>query len=285
MPKSNRFLVATEPPTVNPRQFNNSVLRKFERVIVPSTLYPQGTNIVVWAGGKYYPTRNKAGLFPNDGSREGCAMINENKFSLVSGSNYILRSRVIQESIKSGVNITLAGKNWTRGMCWTLAKLGHHFAIALAARRINFSLRDIVAALRFSLLRGEVEKHYVGTVNDSVDFLSRFKVAIVIENEASYVSEKIYAALMAGCQCVYVGPKLNPLDFPEGFLFQSVPTADAVLRTLNKALDSHYTISNETLSTFLLQSKFLMAQSALLRNAWVASSIAGWIRKSEGRIE
>lgn len=278
VPKSRRFLIATEPKIVNPIQFSNRVMKKFNRVIVPSALYPSGENVIEWEGGYYLPTRNNSAVFDNDGLRSNCAIVNENKFSFVVGSNYALRSAVIRKLTNSDVKITIAGKNWTRGFVWTSVKMAHHFVIALCAKRLHVNLGDVLSVLGLSIAKRRVSRHCIGVVKDTVEFLSGFKVSIVIENESSAVSEKVYAALMAGCQCVYVGPPLDPTHFPPGFLYPSGPSVTEVLSQVELALRSSYSITKNCLKDYLRESEFIAQQGVDRRNSWVAKSIAGWIR-------
>lgn len=279
IPRSNRFLIATEPVTVNPIQFCPAVSAKFSRVIVPSEKSPKDENTIVAEGGYFNPMRYPA-LHANDGARQGCAIINENKFSFVKESNYLLRSKFITMALGSKLQLTIAGLNWTRGLLWTSMKLAHHFLIAARARRVHFRIGEIFFAFHFSLLRKRVAEIWVGVVPDNVAFLSKFKVAIVIENESSYVSEKLHAALVAGCQCVYVGPNLNPDDFPVGFLIQSDANASEILRNTELALRSNYSISEADLSAYLKISEFARQHGVARRNAWVAKSIGHWIGNS-----
>ena len=276
LPISNRFLTATEPVSVNPIQFSKKITSKFHKVIVPSWLSPQSLNTVVYEGGYINPIRY-SNFFSNDGSRQGCALINENKFSFAKQSNYILRTRFIQHALKMDLSLTIAGRNWTRGVLWTVAKLVHHLLIGICAMQVKFKSADVLESLKFSLNRKRVETISVGVVRDSVEFMSQFKVSIVIENESSYVSEKLHAALSAGCQCVYVGPKLNPLDFPDGFLFQSEPHPADILKQAEKALKTRYAISAHDLKKHIDTSEFVRENGASRRNAWVAKSIFTWM--------
>ncbi len=282
IPKSNRFLIATEPVTVNPIQFNKAVCDKFAHVIVPSSLAPKNKNTVVGEGGYFNPIRYTK-FFPNDGSRRGSALINENKFSFVRESNYALRSRFILAAINAGLDLSIAGRNWTKGILWTAAKLLHHFLLAVRAGRLDFQFRDAIFLLYFSLQRGSVAEISSGVVPDNVLYLSNFKVAIVIENESSYVSEKLHAALVAGCQCVYVGPPLDASHFPAGFLFQSAPDVADILRNTEIALRAGYSISETDLKKFLRTSDFVSDKGVAKRNAWVASKIVGWIKQSQSK--
>ena len=284
VPKSNRFLIATEPVTVNPIQFTEDISDRFFRVIVPSALSPKNKNTVVSEGGYFNPIRYKE-FFSNDGARQGCALINENKFSFIQESNYLLRSKFILLALKSKLNLTIAGRNWTRGVLWTAAKLVHHFFIAVRAGRLHFRLKDLILLLNFSFARRAVTRFSLGIVPVSVLFLIYFKGAIVIENESSYVSEKLHAALVAGCQCVYVGPALNPEDFPEGFLFQSTAEVHEIEKNAKLALHRKYSISSSAIREYLRTSDFVIEKGVGRRNAWVANSIFGWIRDAQSKAE
>jgi hypothetical protein len=276
LPRTNRFLTATEPVSVNPIQFSRTVTRKFRAVIVPSILSPQRTNTAVYEGGYINPARYSFD-FSNDGSRQGCALINENKFSFARQSNYSLRTKFIRHALECDLNLTIAGKNWTRGIWWTAAKLLHHFLIGIRAKQFSLKSASALDLLKFSLGKKRVKRICAGVVRDSVEFLSKFKVAIVIENESSYVSEKLHAALSAGCQCVYVGPKLDPLDFPNGFLFQSEPHPTAILQQAERALRTRYVISAHDLKKHFFDSAFVKENSASRRNAWIAKMVFAWM--------
>ena len=279
IPKSNRFLIATEPVTVNPIQFSKAVCKKFEHVIVPSPLAPKNKNAVAGEGGYFNPSRY-AKFFPNDGNRKGCALINENKFSFVRESNYALRSRFILGALNANLGLSIAGRNWTRGILWTAAKLSHHFLIAVRAGRLHFSLRDVIFLINFSIQRRRVAGISMGLVPDNVLYLSKFKVAIVIENESSYVSEKLHAALVAGCQCVYVGPPLDYREFPTGFLFQSSADVLEIIKYTEIALRTEYSISETALEEYVSTSKFVREKGVALRNSWVAKQVSSWMNRS-----
>jgi hypothetical protein len=276
IPLENRYLISTEPATVNPAQYTKRVTSKFFRVFVPSSLHPSQINTLTWPGGYFNPSRHKI-PFTNDGMRQGIALINENKFSFAKESNYLLRSKVILKAITSGLDISIAGRNWTRGLSWTFLKLGHHAFIAARSGRLSLSFGDLFFALYFPLIRKKVAAVSNGVVEDSVKFLAQHKVAIVIENESSYVSEKLYNALLAGCQCVYVGPKLNPNDFPQDFLFPAQPNVASVIKASQLALRTPYSISSSQLLDWVQVGEFFYKQSALLRNSGIAKLIAEWV--------
>lgn len=276
LPITNRFLTATEPVSVNPIQFSKKVTDKFYRVIVPSQLSPHSSNTVVYDGGYLNPPRY-ATAYSNNGDRHGCALINENKFSFAAQSNYALRTRFIRRAFKKKLEFSIAGRNWNRGIVWTSAKLLHHLLIGIRSKQVKFSIPDVIEIVKFSLSQKRIETISAGVVRDSVEFLSKYRVAIVIENESSYVSEKVHAAFVAGCQCVYVGPTLNPVDFPDGFLFQSEPHPDAILKQAQRAMQTHYAIAAEAIKKHIDNSAFFIENGASRRNAWIAKSIFAWM--------
>lgn len=268
-----RYLIASECATVNPIQFSQKVGNKFSHVYVPSALYPRLTNSEVWEEGGYFNLDRFKNRFANDGRRGGCGLINENKFSLVRGSNYILRTNFITTAVKNGLPLTVAGRNWNKGVLWTSAKLLHHLLIAANARRLNLKVKDLWSALNFAVNQRSYRRSFVGAVPDSIEFLSKFKVAVVIENESSYTSEKLYSAFAAGCQCVYVGPPLDAAQFPKGFLFQSEPRLDDVVNLVQVALATSYEISEADIEKWFESSKFFKSEDVRSRNAWLAKSI------------
>jgi hypothetical protein len=58
--------------------------------------------------------------------------------------------------------------------------------------------------------------------------ISAYKYSVVIENEASYVSEKLFEALFAGCIPKYVGPNLREFDFPAGLVIEVEANISAI---------------------------------------------------------
>lgn len=267
-----RYLIATEPITVNPRQYLKRVSRRFRRVFVSPQSVLRGPNFTAWTGGYWNPERHTR-VHANDGRRRGVAFVNENKFSFIRHSNYILRTKIVLQSPKFAPDLQFAGRNWSRGALWTFSKLAHHFLLAIPAFSEGLRLFENLTALKLPLRWKSVKAQYAGEVPDAGGYLSDFKVAIVIENESSYVSEKLYIAFLAGCQCVYVGPKLLDGDFPPGFLFQAEADAESVFQKVDEAIRTPYEASEPELTSFVRSGGFFRRESAIRRNASIADII------------
>jgi hypothetical protein len=69
--------------------------------------------------------------------------------------------------------------------------------------------------------------------------MRRYEVAVVIENEPTYVSEKLFDALSAGCIPVYVGPPLGDYRIPQHLAVQVPPDASAILGAVEELLRSN----------------------------------------------
>lgn len=271
-PKRNRWLCVTEPIVVNPRQFSRLTRRRFSRVLMPSSLYPRSRDSEIWEGGILDLRRNGDFFAANDGNRQGYGMVNQNKFSMIRGSNYALRARLVRHAAKNRLPLRVAGADWDRGLAWTALKLLHHMGIALAAGHLP-RLGNLVAPLSRSS-----RQLLVGAVGSDVEFLSRQKIALVIENESSYVSEKIFAAFRAGCQCVYVGPPLSANDFPKGFLFQAQANVNDILHKLVIAAHTPYEIDVDELRNWINESAFARKSSTTLRSNWIAHKVFNWMK-------
>jgi hypothetical protein len=275
VPKRNRWLVCVEPATVNPSQYSKRIRSHFETVSVSSKASAHSSSSSVWQGGHIWIPSDVEKVKAGGRRIIAAGLINESKFSFVNGSLYSLRHRLIKRLSKAKVDLRVAGANWSRGYLWFVAKQAHAALIAFNSGRLpDFS--------HFSLpLRHGLRAKMVGRVADSIGFLSRHKVAVVIENEATYVSEKLFNALLAGCVCVYVGPPMNPSDFPSGFLIQSPPELDKIQESVVKALLDADPPKREEIERWIIESEAAKSWSVHLRNKDLVVSVLNWLARQD----
>jgi hypothetical protein len=92
-----------------------------------------------------------------------------------------------------------------------------------------------------------------------MDTLSRYKYAIVIENSADFVSEKLFDCVSAGCLVLYVGPNLDEFNIRDHDLFLCSADIDEVANTALKILglnqSEQYAIAKSQNSAFCRISK------------------------------
>jgi hypothetical protein len=60
--------------------------------------------------------------------------------------------------------------------------------------------------------------------------LSKSKFTLVIENSSTYVSEKIFDALINGSIPFYIGPPLKDVSIPPGIVIENNGTSDGIIR-------------------------------------------------------
>lgn len=205
IPLEKKILICVEPEVVNPFQYRKSIHKKFGTVFVPTDEQRVCIADQIWQSGYVFENelRSRHNLKPLNFREHQIGLINQNKFSTISGELYSLRRKTINELSELGeLRVTLAGNDWSRGFIWHILKYLHATLIAAKSFRAPRSTSiEQVDQSRFVKI--------LGRVDSELEFLGNTKVALVIENEISYTSEKLTNALMAGCNVVYVGPDVN----------------------------------------------------------------------------
>jgi hypothetical protein len=192
-------LILWEPATVVPRQYTNSILKKFDLIIAMGETRGENLKTNNWAHHPYqfktYPCNEKL-------RKKDAVMINSVKFSANKKSLYGFRRKVSRSLNELNINYALIGDNWHMNK--------------------NKEFRERAWALRKELRSGNIPNikevysdffykypEYVGRIDDKIKELSKYKYAIIIENEADFVSEKLFDAIAAKCVPIYVGPNLK----------------------------------------------------------------------------
>lgn len=227
VPVGRRQLVVFEPRVVLPDNYKRTVRKHYGSVLSVGVRADMGSrSALAW------PQRDwRAHPTPTGKHSPGTSvLINANKNSMISGSLYGLRRRVIVAFDQMNLPLTLAGSNWGRTGRDAFIENGRAVAYAL----VNHQKIDLAEWNRGLPLDGSVTD--VGTVSDKQAVLADCEFAVVIENSATYFSEKLFDVIAAGCVPLYVGPPLADLAIPDGVAVQLDVAArpadfiDAVLR-------------------------------------------------------
>jgi len=209
IPISRRALVLWEPEVVEKERYQADVLENYGVIFAPSTVWSQkvnGTNFK-WPQDKVQPIES----FDKWIIREKkIAIIQGNKFSARKGELYSLRRKVIKD-LES--EIQLFGTNWNRGfgfdwLHWSMSAL-------------NSSIREL--SLNSLIGIGGKYQNYCGTVANKREVFAFYRISLVIENSADFVSEKLFDSISSGNLVIYVGPNLSNfgLDLPNLVLAKS----------------------------------------------------------------
>ena len=225
VPRSDCILIRVEPRSVNPMQYQKWMKDFFFRSFCPTNIQNTLPSDENWQSGYLKSTQQ---LLDNATSSLGSrrysyGLINQNKYSCIKGELYDLRRKTVKAFDMKGLPLTVAGKDWQRGVAWVTLRYIHAALIALAAGSWP------VVHMQRSLKKLRIVQ-FLGRVESESDFLSNCEVAIVIENECTYSSEKLLNALIAGCLIVYVGPNLDLSNFPKNQIIQAEPKPEAIVR-------------------------------------------------------
>jgi hypothetical protein len=103
----------------------------------------------------------------------------------------------------------------------------------------------------------------IDAVDDKFEFTSQYAVALVIENESTYVSEKLLEAIQAGCIPVYVGPEISEEWLPRDLYVRANPDVMSIRKALEQAIAMN------------------LAAAQHLQKQWLSSTAAQlWSRES-----
>ena len=216
-----RVLIRTEPHVVSPESYKANRLSDFDLIISMGTFDEVRREVFYWP--QVFEVNVPKVLEHWQERQDSAVIVASDKLSFVSGELYSLR----REAIFDIPNIDLFGYKWDRPFRKKLLLMFVEISIALRSS-IPISLK----AARYFLRR---PTNYRGQVESKRGTISSYKYCLVIENATTYVSEKLFDALFAGCIPIYVGPDLKAFGFPSGLVIEVDPTLAGLTEGLETA--------------------------------------------------
>jgi hypothetical protein len=158
---------------------------------------------------------------------ERVVMINANKLNLSPSELYTLRRRCVKK-IKA---LDLFGDEWNSDLQKRIK--------VIAIEVLKNPVRNLLALPRHSKYW---LTHWSNTLAplEKEEVLKKYKVSLVIENEVSYVSEKLFDVLAAGCIPVYVGPDISGYGIPKSLVFEAEANVKSIQIAIERALRADY---------------------------------------------
>lgn len=240
-------IILLEPPAVYPSQYKSRSLRRYSVVLapgsfsfcenvddyipwpyeaIPNPLIPSGQSNDLaevihravgemvfdyqnWTGRKFFLT-----------------MINANKVSPIKMENYSLRREYAR--VLGNDKFFVFGNYWNSSL---RSKIRLRVSVLVFSLRNLFipNLKHIYGNLHWSF------KTTKGVISDKREILRLSKFSLVIENDESYVSEKLIDSFVNGCIPIYRGPKIPTEVIPQG-LFLELPSEPKDLIPLLESL-------------------------------------------------
>jgi len=199
--KSVKVLILREPRVVLPSQYSRRKIKEFDLVISMGHKRARDMSLKYTVAFPYEMPR-RLPYNPSNSRVNSVVLINSNKFGSIAESNYGLRRLAIKEFQKTSFGISLYGPNWRLGKLIEL-------------RKRLYSLRDtVLSGMKPSLKEtfsgfSETFFSWKGESSDKLTTLSKYRFALVIENQSDYVSEKLLDSIFAGCIPIYIGPEFE----------------------------------------------------------------------------
>ena len=223
-------LILWEPKSFMPWQYKDSVMAKFDLVIPMSPWRAEKLKLENWA---LHPGEIKSLKVDEKTRTKNIVMINSAKFSANFSSNYGLRRDISKKLFASKLGYELYGQNWNmpkfkelRERIWAIRKEVQ-----------AFNIPDLFEA--FSNISYRYPE-YRGPTADKFLELSRFRYALVIENESDWITEKLFDAISAGCVPVFIGPDLTQFSMLSKCTIQLKPYASTVLEYFRNVTEESY---------------------------------------------
>ena len=223
-------LIINEPKVVVPEHGQQSRLDEFDRILkigrvdsLPVLNWPQ-----TWRE-----------LTPRGERLNSVVIVNADKWSFIEGQLYWLRAAAARHIVP----LDIFGHGWNRSVWIRMA----HRAFEMI-RTLHLGHLPNVTGIRYVLSK---PKSFMGQMNDKIAEMSKYKVALVIENSQELITEKLFDAWFAGCIPVYVGPQLAPFGIPESLVVRAEPNLLSVRSSAALALQMDHTSYIEKLREFL----------------------------------
>lgn len=212
-------LLRSEPSCVLPDAYEPEIELLYNRKI--SFGKHQGNDAFFWP--QYWEDSPLLRPSPERSSNRA-SLINANKLSLFPSEMYSLRRQVIAELS----SLDLFGEGWN------ISKLSRLKTLVIEIRK-----QPVISSL--------VKLHHArlwfrnwprtDSPESKLTTLQKYRVNVVIENDLSYMSEKLFDAFSAGCIPVYVGPKIEDYGIPESFVIQAEPSVNSIQKSIELALE------------------------------------------------
>ena len=224
LPGKHNVLILWEPRSYMPWQYTNECLELFQLVVPISPWRADSLGLNNWI---LHPVAFNQDVKLSDKRDKTVVMINGAKFSANPNSLYGFRRKISRELYKTEINYDLMGVNWKmnktkeiRERIWSTRK-------EIQAKKMP-SLRDAFSDIFYSY------PEYRGEVFNKIYTLSNYKYSLIIENEADYISEKLFDAIFAKTVPIYVGPNLDRFDFLSKCIYQCEPDVESIIEVLFK---------------------------------------------------
>jgi hypothetical protein len=218
-----KVLVRQEPKMVLPKNYNAKKLTDFDLIIDGGVSNENILKNINWPQKIHLNNSNQAVRDPST-----AVLVNSNLLSFYVEEMYSLRRTVAFNSDQ----IDLYGYGWNKGIKLSVK------ALLIELRKFFWKPQKMKISGSRYFFRNQT--NYKGPVENKISTMEKYRIAVIIENSLSYVSEKIFDSFSAGCIPVYVGPDLLKYEIPKNLYIQAEPNEESILRAIAAAQKMDY---------------------------------------------
>lgn len=239
-----KVVLLFEPSAVMPWQYQAGNLKMFD-LVIPMSIWRANRLGIKHFAFLPYNAESSSRSSPYKERGKKVVMVNSAKFSAGKSSLYGLRREVSKYLRENHVDYSLYGTGWTMPLTMEFRKRLAALKSSIRAKEV-ISLRELTSGFCYSY------PEYVGWVENKFEILNLFELSIVIENEADYVTEKVFDAIIAGTVPVYVGPDLSRY-FPKlnDCLLLAEPNVESVSRRVLEVKEKELNQKRLAIENFL----------------------------------
>ncbi len=246
LPGKFNILILHEPQAVDPRGYKKKALTKFDLVLPMSPWRARNLGYKEWILHPFswehdYYSYEKI----ENRQLKHLVMINALKFSANKNSLYGLRRAMSRQLFRMNIDYDLYGLNWKMSK-------------TKALREILWSIRKELSAHQIPKLTEAFSQffynypEYSGVVSSKLPILQEYKYSLIIENQADYVTEKVFDSIIARSVPYYIGPNLSAFPELERCVIQLPPNTKKICETIQDEDSVIYYQKRANIEKFLM---------------------------------
>ena len=284
----NAILIRREPQAVHPIQYRKSVEDKYGLVLSPgATSNIQKRSVLL--NTPYANSANPNSLSFSDRSvkevlatpgfrnlftyeewqsrRYFLTLIASNKVSPSKHENYSLRRRIVRDH---GNSIVVFGQFWNASL---------YSRIMLRIRVLVYSLKSGYAPHLKSIYGGLFYKypHSYRLIDDKSLILRDSRFSLVIENDSTCMTEKLFDAFFSGSIPIYFGPELSQYGIPQDLYFNLNKNFEVNLHKIQEVKDFEIQARLSAILAFISTDDFFEQRSDENVFALIAEEIRNYM--------
>ena len=206
--KKFNILFRSEPECIIPSGYKENSLVVYDKILTFGK--PRTTPY-----SEYWPQFWNGPIQFESDRKEKMALINANKLNFHKTEMYSLR----RKAARSLQDVDLFGLNWN---------ISFISKVKICLIEFRKQPKNSLFAFLFHIDKWFHIWPEIESPSDKIKVLQKYKFALVIENSKTYMSEKLFDALVSGCIPIYVGPDVRDFEVPSELVVQSLASVSGI---------------------------------------------------------